>query len=376
MCPYAPGHASIMGWFEEKVPVAGQEGHRSIEVDLCPRTILRRLVDNAKQISGVEFLVGFETEFTLLKSTKPIEAVNSHGWSNSPALASGTKEAWVLEEIARSLRASRIELQMYHAEAAPGQYEVVTGPLSPLEAVDALIHTRETIYNIASKHGLRATLAPRVFLDNTGSGAHAHISVHAPNEKPRPSAHPNLTDLEATFLAGVLDHLADLTLLALPTTTSYQRMVDGVWSGGTYICWGTDNREAPLRLCDAHSPSSRNFEFKTLDGTANPYLALAGVLGAGLEGILESKELTIQDCSGGKTAALMGEKGRAELGIKERFPLSWEDARHKFEKSVIVDSLFGSDFKAKYLSANKALKEQMTFGLMDEEALKVVVENY
>lgn len=59
-----------------------------------------------------------------------------------------------------------IEVQMYHAEAAPGQYEVVTGPLPPLQAADALLHTRETIYNVASRHGLRATLAPRVFLDN------------------------------------------------------------------------------------------------------------------------------------------------------------------------------------------------------------------
>lgn len=126
--------------------------------------------------------MGFETEFILLKSTNPIEAVNSHGWSNSPALASGSKEAQVLDEIARALRASKIELQMYHAEAAPGQYEVVTGPLPPLQAIDALIHTRETIYNIASKHGLRATLAPRVFLDNSmfsfASVLH-HSLIHA-----------------------------------------------------------------------------------------------------------------------------------------------------------------------------------------------------
>jgi len=128
-------------------------------------------------------------------------------------------------------------------------------------------------------------------------------------------------------------------------------MKDGVWSGGTYIYWGADNREAPLRLCHAHSPSSRNFELKTLDGTANPYLALAGVLGAGFGGILNSRALTIHDCS--QAAALIGEKGRAELGIKERFPLTWEDACVTFEKSVIVDSLFGSEFKAKYLSANK-----------------------
>ena len=74
--------------------------------------------------------MGFETEFILLKNTNPIEAVNRHGWCNSAALASGTTETQVLEEIADALRAADIELQMYHAEAAPGQYEIVTVPPS------------------------------------------------------------------------------------------------------------------------------------------------------------------------------------------------------------------------------------------------------
>jgi glutamine synthetase len=72
----------------------------------------------------------------------------------------------ILEEVARALEGAEIELQMIHAEAAPGQFEVVTGPLPPLEAADALIFTRETIANIANKYGLHATLAPRVF-DNS-----------------------------------------------------------------------------------------------------------------------------------------------------------------------------------------------------------------
>jgi glutamine synthetase len=76
---------------------------------------------DAKANAGVQFLVGFETEFILLKSTSPIEAVNYHGWSNSQALASGSVEAKVLHEIAEALMKSGIELQMYHAEAAPGQ---------------------------------------------------------------------------------------------------------------------------------------------------------------------------------------------------------------------------------------------------------------
>ena len=97
--------------------------------------------------------------------------MNNHGWSNSAALPSGSVEAKVLEEIADALNAFgvRIELQMYHSEAAPGQYEVVTGPVGPLQAADALVHTRETICNVASKHGLRATFAPRVYMDSCAS---------------------------------------------------------------------------------------------------------------------------------------------------------------------------------------------------------------
>ena len=122
--------------------------------------------------------MGFESEFILLKNTLPIEVVNQHGWSNSPALLTKTKEYQILEEIAECLSLSGVELQMYHSEGAPGQYEVITGPLPPLQAADALIHTRETIYNIASKHGLRATFAPRVFMNNCLS-----LSSHTLSQK-------------------------------------------------------------------------------------------------------------------------------------------------------------------------------------------------
>lgn len=109
------------------------------------------------------FLAGFETEFILLKSTDPIEPVDHHDYSTASSLYADSVTSKVLAEIASSLQHGGVELQLYHAEAAPGQFEIVTGPLSPLEAADALVFTRETIKNIAHKHGLRATLAPRVF---------------------------------------------------------------------------------------------------------------------------------------------------------------------------------------------------------------------
>ena len=82
--------------------------------------------------------------------------------------------------------------------------------------------------------------------------------------------------LEASFLAELLTHLPSLAILTLPLSASYKRMVDGAWSGGTYVCWGTDNREAPIRLCNATSPASRNFEVKCIDGTES----VSGVRGA------------------------------------------------------------------------------------------------
>ena len=99
-----------------------------------------------------------------MKATLPeAEPISKHDWSNTASIYTGSTGAIVLEEIADALQAGGVELQMYHAEAGPGQHEIVTGPLSPLQAADALVFSREVIYNVANKHKLRATFAPRVF---------------------------------------------------------------------------------------------------------------------------------------------------------------------------------------------------------------------
>ncbi|KAG1733379.1 uncharacterized protein EDB91DRAFT_1057527 [Suillus paluster] len=359
LCSYAPGHVSIMGWFQDKVPAPGRV--LGTGVPMCPRSTLKRIVDTAKSHNAA-FLVGFETEFILLKSTNPIEAVNSHGWNDSRALLSGTKETEVIEEIAHGLVDSGIELMMYHSEGAPGQYEIVTGPLPPLEAADALVHTRETIVNIASKHGLRATFAPRLNMDNCGSGAHTHISVHPvssgqPSGTQSPASNKNqasdnlLTPLERVFLAGLLNHLPAACAFTLPLRASYARMLDGIWSGGTWIAWGKDNREAPVRFCvapvhvepepatPANAASKNRFEIKCIDGTSSPYLVLSGLLGSGLLGIQSQAPLVEQSCA--KPAAEMTEAERETMGVRRRMPLTWEEARAALEGDQAFRGLFG-----------------------------------
>jgi glutamine synthetase len=114
----------------------------------------------------ISFLVGFETEVVLLEDgVFPPVPISNHAWSTSLALRSGSIGKFVVEEIYDVLTDAGIVVQQFHGESAPGQYEIVTGPLPPVEAVDALIFTRDTIYNVAGKHGVRATLYPKVFAE-------------------------------------------------------------------------------------------------------------------------------------------------------------------------------------------------------------------
>ncbi|TFK19888.1 glutamine synthetase/guanido kinase [Coprinopsis marcescibilis] len=392
---YAPRHASVLGWFREKTPSIS----KPFEVTLCPRSLLASIEEDAKNTSKVEFLVGFESEFILLKPGLNGEhtPVNDHPWSAGAAFRTGSAESRVLEEIVDALSVAGIEVLQYHSEGAPGQYEVVTGPLPPLRAADALVYTRETIYNVANKHGLRATFAPRLFKDSAGSGAHCHFSVHDVKEVPIEANPQNkitkdaivsfgdppnpveITLNEASFLSNLLDNLSSLSLLTMPTSASYSRMQDGIWSGGTYVCWGFEHRETPIRLCNPRSqaPSSdihksRNFELKMLDGTANPYVALSGLLGLGLQGIQLKKPLARKPIQGRQSAADMTpfERGAYGRGTSrshpngqaiqateqpERLPLTLAEAQANFESNEPLKDALGADFVRGYLAVNKAL---------------------
>ncbi|GJE98647.1 glutamine synthetase [Phanerochaete sordida] len=372
LSPYAPGHATVFGFFQQKVP----HPEHGLAVPYCPRALLKRIVKRAQDEAGVSYLAGFEHEFILLSATKPkIVPVNEADWSVSSKMPCGAVETTVMEEIAMKLAEAGIELQMYHAEAAPGQYEVVTGPLPPLEAADACISTRETIYNVASKHGLRATFAPRLYSNSTGSAAHTHISVHKtrPDKtKTRADDHlgPTMTQAERSFLQGVLDHAPALCALTLPTKYSYARVADGIWSGGTYASWGTDQREAPVRLTGAQG--RHHFEVRFVDGTASPYLVLAGLLGAGTEALVREALLKSADCF--TPVAQMSEEQRAAHGVQNagRLPTTVEQARKNFAADGELKAVFGDDFVEKYNGVNALLETVLTAETEDETVTKLV----
>jgi glutamine synthetase len=244
-----------------------------------------------------------------------------------------------VEEIVALLEQSQIELQQFHPESAPGQIEIVTGPLPPLEAVDALVASRDIIYSVAERHGLKATFVPKPYPMACGTGAHVHMSV-APEQQ-----HP-------AFYAGILKHLRGITAFTYSNAASYERMQDSVWSGGRHVAWGTQNRETPLRKIDrAH------WELKTLDGLANPYLAMAAVLGAGLHGILHREPLAIRDCDG--DPALLDPAARARLGIDQRLPDGILDALQCLDRDAALGDILGGPCVRTYLAVKRAESDML-----------------
>ena len=182
------------------------------------------------------------------------------------------------------------------------------------------------------------------------------MSVH--ELKPAPKAAraddhlaPHMSGVERSFLQGILANIPALCALTLPTKFSYGRVADGVWTGGTYAAWGRENRETPIRVCGP--PGHYHFEARFVDGTACPHLALAAILGAGTQGIIDEAILTSGDCR--KAVAAMTEEERASLGVQAtgRLGPTLADARSHLKESKVLRSLFSDDFVDKYCAVNE-----------------------
>lgn len=119
------------------------------------------------------------------------------------------------------------------------------------------------------------------------------------------------------------------------------------------MSWGTENRECPIRLTNAHSPSTRRFELRFIDGTANPYLALAAIIAVGISGVQEKSKIEVMDCPGPPSAAEMSEEERLSFGITKRMALTWDEARSNLDKSELLRGSLGSEFVTTFLLVNK-----------------------
>jgi glutamine synthetase len=271
----------------------------------------------------------------------------------------------VMDDIVAALEAQRIPVEQYYPELGHGQQELSIGHAPALEAADRQVFYRETVRAVAHRHGLWASLAPKPFVDQAGNGAHIHWSLwDAAGRRSRmydPRGRYGVSALGYHFIAGVLEHLPALLALTCPSVNSYRRLQPHFWSSA-FTAWGPDNREAAVRVPSTF-PSDRagstNAELKASDSSSNPYLALGGLLAAGLDGVtrkLDAGEPVLLD------PGALSEREREQRGI-QRYPTTLDAALDRLERDPVLMSALGPTLARAYLAVKRS--EAAAFGRED-----------
>ena len=244
-------------------------------------------------------------------------------------------------DLLEALDAQNVAVEQFHPEYAAGQLEVSVAAEDPVGAADTNLLVRATIRAISAQHGLRVSFSPKVTAEGVGNGGHVHLSLWR-GEEDLMSGGPGTFGLTAdgeAFTAGLLQHLPGLLAVGAPSVASYLRLVPSHWAGA-YAAWGLENRETALRFVTGpvgQRATAANVEVKAVDGAANPYLLMAGLLAAGRAGLREGA--TLPDPVSVDPGTL-SDAERREAGIA-RLPTSLEEAVRAFESDRVLTAAFG-----------------------------------
>jgi glutamine synthetase len=258
----------------------------------CPRTILRRQVARARAL-GYEFKIGIELEYFLVRRRPDgsIEVADPHDTLEKPCydMAGLTRQYDFLTTISKYCNELGWGNYANDHEDANGQFEQNFQYADALTSCDRAIFFRYMVHTLAEKHGMIATFMPKPFTKLTGSGCHFHMSLWRDGENVfLDEADPRGLGLSETaygFVGGLKKHARAYSGLTAPTVNSYKRLKMGSTTSGAtwspvWISYGYNNRTQMLRI-----PAPGRIEDRTIDGSANPYLAAAAVLASGLDGI-------------------------------------------------------------------------------------------
>jgi len=348
--PYAPHTAAVL---TDHMRLDGAPA------PVCQRSFLKRMERGLAE-RGLSLRAAFENEFSLATALDgayvPIDS------SLCFSTIGMTAAQDYVDELAAALEAQRIPLEQYYAELGHGQQEISTAHAPALQAADEQLLVRETIRAVATRRGLVASLAPKPWPDNAGNGCHVHFSLwegHG-NRFYDGSREDRLSGTARSFLAGVLAHLPGLCALTAPSFNSYHRIVPQFWAGA-FRCWGHDNREAPVRVASPFAgaeEASTNAELKAADASANPYLALGGLIAAGLDGLergLEPPEPVEVD------PATLSDEERAARAI-DRLPASQAEALDALAADGLLLGALGTELADSYLAVRRSEWETYSAG--------------
>jgi glutamine synthetase len=331
----------------------------------CPRTFLKRMRDRAAA-RGWQFQASFEAEFSLARRDDRGDYTPFDETLCFSSIAMTEAAPFAIALVA-ALEAQGLTVEQYYPELGHGQHEVSIRHAEVLRAADNHIKLRETIRGVALEYGLYASLAPKPFPDQAGNGAHIHFSLWdaaGRNVFYDRGAPDGLSQVGRQFVAGLIEHLPGLVALTCPSFNSYKRLQPQSWSSA-YTAWGHDNREAAVRVASpfwSDVEGSTNLELKAADSSCNPYIALGGLLAAGLDGVargLEPRESTEAD------PASLSEAERRARGI-QRLPASLDEALDNLAADAVLMEALGDLLGRSYLAVRRS--EAAAFAAMDDAA--------
>jgi glutamine synthetase len=318
-----------------------------------PRNVLRRALAKASDL-GFSFYIHPEIEFYLLKSSQigpegPIPVDNAGYFDNVPG---GTAHNFRRRAVTM-LEQLGISVEFSHHEGGPGQNEIDLRYADALTMADNIMTFRTVIKEVAIEQGVYATFMPKPFTEHPGSGMHTHMSLFEGDTNAffDPSGQYRLSKVGRQFMAGLLRHAPEITAVTNQYVNSYKRL----WGGGeapSFVCWGHNNRSALIRvpLYKPDKGQSSRIEYRAIDSAANPYLAYALLLAAGLKGIENEYELPAETED---NVWNLTDSERRAMGI-EPLPQSLDHAIRKFEESELAAETLGEQVFSHMLANKRA----------------------
>ncbi|SDI95752.1 type I glutamate--ammonia ligase [Natribacillus halophilus] len=302
-----------------------------------PRRVLKNVLEEARSLGYTDFNIGPEPEFFLFKNDEkgdPTLELNDQGgyFDLAPTdLGESCRRDIVLE-----LENMGFEIEASHHEVAPGQHEIDFKYADAVTTCDNIQTFKLVVKTIARQHGLHATFMPKPLFGVNGSGMHCNMSLFKgeTNAFYDESTETQLSETAMQFLAGILDHAEAFTALTNPIVNSYKRLVPG-FEAPVYIAWSMRNRSPLVRIPSSRKLSTR-IEVRSPDPAANPYLAMAAMLAAGLDGVkrqLRAPEET------DRNIYVMSEQEREEENIQALPPSLKEAIDALKQDKVLLDAL-------------------------------------
>ena len=313
-----------------------------------PRYVLKKVIKKAVNMGFDTFNVGPECEFFLfLTDNEGNPTTITHDNAGYFDLGPVDLGENARRDMCLALEEMGFEIEASHHEVAPGQHEIDFKYNDALTTADAILTFKLVVKTIAQRHGLHATFMPKPVFGINGSGMHTNTSLFKNGKNAfYDEKDPLQLSQEAYwFIGGLMKHMRSMAAITNPLINSYKRLVPG-YEAPVYIAWSARNRSPLIRIPAARGSATR-LELRCPDPSCNPYLALAAILAAGLDGI----ENKIQPpAPANKNIFQMTAEERIRDGI-DSLPGSLEEALRELSNSEFVRNILGNHIFEKYIEA-------------------------